>query len=361
MLTLLLTVALHAAPAALEPAAREDDASTSAVAQPTNDGATKPERPAPQPLAPLPELKPTYVAPRGLFVGDEWRYKPGEPAGIWFLHWWKRAFADLLAIPTSVVRWEPYDYALFGANLAIPIAMGVPLDWPAQGRLPAARGRSIDVRWQDALHTWTGGSCDFGAPQPCGAGGFHVFTRKTDLAIVSVASAIAPVMLLVSSLANKEPFIEASALALEALALTQFYHVTLKVLTGRDGVFGNGGAGDYHGPTLNYFPAGTPSGHAASFFAIAGVYATYFREPWLQVLILGAAGFLSAMLVIDDLHFTSDVVVGAAMGYLVARWVVEHRSSVYTYGPGGLPVRLKGVAPVPVGGNGAAFAATFSF
>lgn len=331
MFALFLTVALHAAPA---------------------------DTPVVPDLTPA---KPTYVAPRGLFVGDDWRYKPGEPAGRWFVHWWKRAFADLLAIPTSVVRWDATDAALFGVNVAIPIVMGVPLDWPATGNLPAVRGRSIDARWQDALHTWTGGHCDFGAPPPCGTGGFHVFTRETDLAIVSVITAVAPLMLLVSSLANKEPYIEASALALEALTLTQVYHVTLKVLTGREGVFGNGGAGDYHGPTFRYFPAGTPSGHAASFFAIAGVYATYFREPWLQALLLGAAGFFSAMLVVDDLHFTSDVLVGAAMGYLIGRWVVEHRSSRYTYGPGGLPVRLQGVAPVPVSGSGAGFAATFSF
>jgi membrane-associated phospholipid phosphatase len=332
MFALLLTLALHASPDA--PVVVPD-------------------------LKPLP-AQPTYAKPRGVFTGEDWRYKPGEPAGKWFIHWWLRGFADLIAIPASIVRWDAGDYALFTANVGIPIAMGIPFAFPADGKLPAAT-RSLDSRWQDSIHTWTGGNCDFGAPQPCNTGGFRVFTKDTDLAIVGIVTAIAPVMLLVSSLTNKEPFIEVSALALEALAVAQVYHVTLKALTGRDGVFGNGGAGDYYGPTFKFFPAGTPSGHAASFFAVAGVYATYFKEPWLQVLILGAAGFLSAMLVIDDLHFTSDVLVGAAMGYLVGRWVVEHRSSVYTYGPGGLPVRLKGVGPVPVSGSGAALAATFSF
>ncbi len=96
-------------------------------------------------------------------------------------------------------------------------------------------------------------------------------------------------------------------------------------------------------------------------FAVAGVYATYFHTWWLQTLILGSAAVLSTFLMLDDTHFTSEVIVGAAMGYLVGRWVVEHRSSRYAYGANGLPVRLAGVAPVSVRGDGAAFVAAFTF
>jgi hypothetical protein len=49
------------------------------------------------------------------------------------------------------------------------------------------------------------------------------------------------------------------------------------------------------------------------------------------------------------------------MGFLTARWVVEHRSSRYRYGQNGLPVRIAGVAPMAVTGSGAAFATTFTF
>ncbi|PZR07291.1 MAG: hypothetical protein DI536_27960 [Archangium gephyra] len=75
-------------------------------------------------------------------------------------------------------------------------------------------------------------------------------------------------------------------------------------------------------------------------------------------MILGSAGVLASFLMFDDAHFASEVIVGSAMGYLIGRWVVEHRSSRYAYGATGLPMRLAGVGPVAVRGQGGA---TFRF
>lgn len=158
-----------------------------------------------------------------------------------------------------------------------------------------------------------------------------------------------------------EPLVEASALALEALAVIQVYHLSLKFLTGREGPLARDGRGEYFGPTRINFPDGTPSGHSATMFAIAGVYALYFDSLVLRVLLLGSAAIAASFLVVDDSHFASEVIVGSLMGFLTARWVVEHRSSRYRYGEKGLPLRLVGVGPLAVTGSGAAVAATFRF
>lgn len=294
--------------------------------------------------------------PRGVFVGDHWRYKHGQAAGPWVRDFVLRTLADYVAVPTSVLRWEVGDAVTFGLGAAAPIAMSIPVD-----------GWSLDARLQQQIHATYGGvNCDYTEADssfcPSPMVGFHVWTKPTDLAIVGVTMAT-PIILGVIGALTKDggPLLETAALATEAVLVVQVYHVTAKFLTGREAPLGSDGSGRYHGPTRITIPAGTPSGHSATMFAIAGVYATYFEPVWVKALLLGTAGLLASLLVVDDSHFASDVIVGSMMGYLTARWVVEHRSSRYSYGQNGLPVRLMGVGPVAVRGQGAAFAATWQF
>ncbi len=294
--------------------------------------------------------------PRGVFVGDHWRYKHGQEAGPWLRDFVLRTLADYVAIPTSVVRWEAGDYVTFGLGAAVPIAMSIPVD-----------GLSLDVRLQREIHRVYGGvNCDYSEPDsqfcPAPPVGFHVWTKPTDLAIIGAAMATPLILGAIGALTKDGgPLLETAALATEAVLVVQVYHVAMKFLTGREAPLGSDGTGRYHGPTRITIPAGTPSGHSATMFAIAGVYATYFEPVWVKALLLGVAGALASLLVVDDSHFASEVIVGSMMGYLTGRWVVEHRSSRYSYGMNGLPFRLAGVGPMPVRGDGAAFAATFRF
>jgi len=320
--------------------------------------------PADAPLAAPADDKPAFEPaqfpePRGLFIGQQWRYQQKVKFLPWLRDFALRVLADIVSIPTSVLRWTPLDYATFGVGVAVPVTMSIPID-----------GQSLDSRVQFAARKVMGGpNCDYAAEthnsQLCDNPPTkrpRVWTLPSDTAIISVVMATPVVMMLIAALPEGgEPFVEVGALALEALAVTQVYHVSLKLLTGREAPLARTGMGEYFGPTRISFPDGTPSGHAATLFAIAGVYATYFHTWWLQTLILGSAAVLSTFLMLDDTHFTSEVIVGAAMGYLVGRWVVEHRSSRYAYGANGLPVRLAAVSPVPVRGDGLAFAATFKF
>jgi membrane-associated phospholipid phosphatase len=67
-----------------------------------------------------------------------------------------------------------------------------------------------------------------------------------------------------------------------------------------------------------------PSGHTTQAFAVATVIASHYPRWWVKVLAFGSAGVVGYCRVEQNSHFTSDVVVGALIGWSVARSVVKH-------------------------------------
>ncbi len=64
-----------------------------------------------------------------------------------------------------------------------------------------------------------------------------------------------------------------------------------------------------------------PSEHAAIAWSIAGIVAHEYPNPFLKFLSYGLATVVSASRVEGKEHFTSDVLVGAALGYLLSEYV----------------------------------------
>lgn len=84
----------------------------------------------------------------------------------------------------------------------------------------------------------------------------------------------------------------------------------LKELTGRERP--NGGD-----------DASFPSNHATQAFAVASVIAAHYPEKrWVSWVAYGLANGVAFSRVYHDVHFTSDVIAGAAIGALVGRTVV---------------------------------------
>jgi membrane-associated phospholipid phosphatase len=121
------------------------------------------------------------------------------------------------------------------------------------------------------------------------------------------------------------------SLMIEAMGVAQLYHLGIKLALGREGPDDGEGQGHIYGPGtrgFRLFPAGTPSGHAITAYAFLGVAVGFIEERWARVFLhLGALAF-GASLVIDNYHFASDVIFGAAAGYAIGRWVARHRASV---------------------------------
>lgn len=70
-----------------------------------------------------------------------------------------------------------------------------------------------------------------------------------------------------------------------------------------------------------------PSGHAFFSFSLASVAAhQYPDKKWVAPLAYLLSGIASSARVTANKHFVSDVAVGALVGYLIGKYVVEHRS-----------------------------------
>ncbi len=218
-----------------------------------------------------------------------------------------RAALDLVAIPASMLRLDGTDWLLFGTVTASTVGMM----WPA--------GPSPDVRFQRWITRHRSDTADALLP------------RVTS---VEMAAAVlgTPLVMQLGSWAFSDPRLqEMASLELEAVGLTQTFHVTSKVLVGREGPDSGRSLGLVHGPTIRYFPFGTPSGHVASFTAMVAVGAEYYDSwPLRAVAIVGGTWF-GAALVYRQQHFVSDIFWGAPMGYAVGAWVVRHRSSRFRY------------------------------
>ncbi len=81
-----------------------------------------------------------------------------------------------------------------------------------------------------------------------------------------------------------------------------------------------------------------PSGHTTLAFAMATVIADETHDGWSDPLVYGAAIVTAFARVNDDRHWASDVLAGALVGHLSARWLSRHHR--LTAGPGALGISL---------------------
>ncbi|MFT3922948.1 MAG: phosphatase PAP2 family protein [Myxococcales bacterium] len=237
------------------------------------------------------------ISCEGPLQGDELRFPNARVA--------PRTLADLAAVPASVVAWDGGDWARFGAIMAPTVALMVPAN------------PSLDVRFQDWLAKRERPSLD------------RLFVKIKTVPEGVALGVYGAIIFSAAYVRNDKRLFEYGTLALEALGIQQFYHITTKLLLGRESPYQGNGQGDIHGPTVFSFPGGTPSGHASTAFAMLAVLAEYWNA-WPLYVLAGVGGvYVSSALLYEKQHFLSDVVIGAGMGWYIGRWIVRHRSSRY--------------------------------
>jgi membrane-associated phospholipid phosphatase len=82
-------------------------------------------------------------------------------------------------------------------------------------------------------------------------------------------------------------------------------------------------------PESTLFPPGIdsfPSGHATSVFAVATVFASYY--PALRLPLYTVAAAIALGRVYLERHYVSDIVAGAALGFVFAVWLYRRRASL---------------------------------
>ncbi len=238
---------------------------------------------------------------RGVWMGDNYRYDRFQG----FTGLVARIGMDLVSIPTGMVSWDAGDWALLVGETGLAVALSIPVN-----------GVPYDVRIQRRVRVAYGGS-----------EGPHIWQPYGDFLIFSGAASLTLGFLLYGAFDGHPEFVEVSTLMIEAFAVTEIIHVTLKFFTGRAGT---NSLGQYEGPAgfFKYFPSGTPSGHIASIAGVLAALSTYYWDvPVLNIALTSLTLLLGAAIVTDDYHFLSEAVLGTTLGLSVGRWVAHHRST----------------------------------
>jgi membrane-associated phospholipid phosphatase len=100
--------------------------------------------------------------------------------------------------------------------------------------------------------------------------------------------------------------------------------LTMKTIVGRARPHDNLGRATYHPFTLTGDDFHSlPGGHTATAFIISTVLSRNVEPTWFKVLIYVPAIMTAVSRVYQDWHWSSDDLLGGAIGYFVANWVVD--------------------------------------
>lgn len=168
---------------------------------------------------------------------------------------------------------------------------------------------------------------------------FTGFDKVFSTNITMSAVLIAPASFYVVGFFDKNPYARETGLfGAEALADVTILDLAMKGVTRRLRPADIAPHGDF---SDSFFRANThpfsssfPSGHSISAFAVATVIARRYgrRHKWVPYVAYGAAGLVGFSRLPLHAHFPSDVFLGAALGYTVARFDVLRQ-------PGAAPER----------------------
>ena len=148
---------------------------------------------------------------------------------------------------------------------------------------------------------------------------------------------LTPVPVYLAGLYLSDRKLQITAVALvQALMVTQVFHLSFKMITGRkmpgliSGVFFEPNntrihtdvdfSGDFNWFSLDFYD-GWPSGHTASAFSAAAVIAEIYDDKPLLKIGVYAYALLMGFSVAADTHWASDSIAGALIGYAVGKVV----------------------------------------
>jgi membrane-associated phospholipid phosphatase len=159
---------------------------------------------------------------------------------------------------------------------------------------------------------------------------FHGFNRVFTSAVSGGIIAVVPATFYAASLIRKNSYDQATALlAGEAVVDGAVLMVVVKSITQRlrpTDLAANGNYSDtFFQSSRSPIGKGTsfPSGHALMSFSVATVFARRYRQHrWVPYVAYSLAGALSFSRVTTGAHFPSDIFIGAALGYAIARYDV---------------------------------------
>ena len=151
---------------------------------------------------------------------------------------------------------------------------------------------------------------------------------------------------LISAAFKNKKGVQTSLLATQAMITSGIWTQIIKQLTGRERpkasyIFSHAEGGRWHGPLSRFLEKSAdnrsgfsydafPSGHTATAFSIATVFATqYYDHKVVPVLFYSAATLVGISRLTEHERWGSDVFVGALLGYLSGKQVVKHYNKTH--------------------------------
>jgi membrane-associated phospholipid phosphatase len=159
---------------------------------------------------------------------------------------------------------------------------------------------------------------------------YHSFDTAFSGTNTSLMIAAVPVATYLTGIAERNSYSKATALwTAEAVADSEIAAELLKVATRRARPVGIKPAGNF-GDTWadsRITNGGFPSGHAIAAFSVATVMSRRYghNHRWVPYVAYGVASTIGFSRVTLSAHNVSDVAVGAALGYVISRFVVLGR------------------------------------
>jgi hypothetical protein len=159
---------------------------------------------------------------------------------------------------------------------------------------------------------------------------FHGFNRALSSSVTGGLIAAVPIGFYAAGLISKNPYDQSTGLLMgEAIADDAVLMVIMKAITRRQRPTEIPINGNYSDTFFNSNRTGIgkgssfPSGHAMMSFSVATIVAHRYRQHrWVPYVAYGLASAISFSRVTNGSHFPSEAFVGAALGFVIARYDV---------------------------------------
>jgi hypothetical protein len=185
-----------------------------------------------------------------------------------------------------------------------------------QKELYRAPFRRSNFKWDAIVLAGTGAliASDRRIENHLPGGNVDVYTNVSNAALGGTAAALA-LSWGYGMKTHNEHLKELGTLEVEALVNTFLIYTPMQFAAGRQRPGEGNGYGDFgrHHNIDTSFPAG----HPMFTIAMASVVAHEYPKPWVEVLSYGAAGAVMGGRLLGRDHWSSDVFLGAALGYLI--------------------------------------------
>ncbi|MEN8375567.1 MAG: phosphatase PAP2 family protein [Gemmatimonadota bacterium] len=190
--------------------------------------------------------------------------------------------------------------------------------------LPLALFASLTlIEWDEEVRAWSQSGFAADRLQPVAHAFKHMGDRSTVLVGLSAY--------LLGEALGKDGLADVGQHASAGLVATGMAVSAIKIGTGRLRPFADGGAEDFdfgRGFARENRSLSFPSGHTATAFAVAATLTEEAKhhwpgqQKWIGPLLYAAATFVGASRMLDDKHWSSDVLMGAAVGTFAGRRTV---------------------------------------